>query len=44
VDFNRIKELQLVGVRRNNLFNLIGASILLIKFFSRLVCIYIFYI
>ena len=35
VDFNRIRELQLVGIRRDNLFNLIRASILLIKFLSR---------
>jgi hypothetical protein len=36
VDFNRIRELQLVGIRGDNLFNLIRASILLIKFLSRL--------
>jgi hypothetical protein len=36
VDFNRIRELQLVGIRRDNLFNLIGASVLPIKFLSRL--------
>jgi hypothetical protein len=36
VDFNCIRELQLVGIRRDNLFNLIGASVLLIKFLSRL--------
>jgi len=36
VDFNSIRKLQLVGIRRDNLFNLIRASILLIKFLSRL--------
>jgi hypothetical protein len=36
VDFNRIREFQLVGVRGDNLFNLIRAGILLIKFLSRL--------
>ena len=39
VDFNYIKELQLVGIRRNNLFNLIKSNIFLIKFFSKLVYI-----
>jgi len=36
VDFNRIRELQLVGIRKDNFFNLIRASVLLIKFLSRL--------
>ena len=36
VDFNRIREPQLVGIRRDNLFNLIRARILPIKFLSRL--------
>ena len=36
VDFNRIRELQLVGIRRDNLFNLIRAGVLPIKFLSRL--------
>jgi hypothetical protein len=35
VDFNRIRELQSVGIRRDNLFNLIRASVLPIKFLSR---------
>ena len=35
VDFNRIRELQLVGIRRDNSFNLIRAGVLLIKFLSR---------
>ena len=35
VDLNRIRELQPVGIRRDNFFNLIRASILLIKFLSR---------
>jgi len=39
VDFNRIKEPQLVGIRRDNFFNLIRASVLLIKFLSRLFCV-----
>ena len=39
VDFNYIRELQLVGIKRNNLFNLIRFNIFLIKFLSRLVCI-----
>jgi len=39
VDFNRIRELQLVGIRRDNFFNLIRASVLPIKFFSRLFCV-----
>jgi hypothetical protein len=39
VDFNRIRELQSVGIRRDNLFNLIGASVLLIKFLSRSFCV-----
>ena len=36
MDFSRIRELQLVGIRRDNFFNLIRASVLLIKFLSRL--------
>jgi len=36
VDFNRIRELQSVGIRRDNFFNLIRAGVLLIKFLSRL--------
>ena len=36
VDFNRIRELQSVGIRRDDLFNLIRAGVLLIKFLSRL--------
>ena len=32
VDLNCIRKLRLIGIRRNNLFNLIRASILLIKF------------
>ena len=36
VDLNYIRELQLVGIRRDNFFNLIRASVLLIKFLSRL--------
>ena len=39
VDFNRIRELQLVGIRGDNLFNLIRAGILLIEFLSRLFCV-----
>ena len=35
VDFNRIRELQPVGIRRDNFFNLIRASVLLIKFLNR---------
>jgi len=35
VDFNRIRELQSVGIRRDNFFNLIRASVLPIKFLSR---------
>jgi hypothetical protein len=35
VDFNRIRKLQSVGIKRDNLFNLIGASVLPIKFLSR---------
>jgi hypothetical protein len=35
VDFNYIRELQLVGIRGDNLFNLIRAGVLLIKFLSR---------
>ena len=35
VDFNHIREFQLVGIRRDNLFNLIRASVLLIKLLSR---------
>ena len=44
VDFNRIRKLQSVGVRGNNLFDLVGSSVLLIKFLSRLIRIYISYI
>jgi len=44
VDFNRIRELQSVGIRRDNLFNLIRASVLLIKFLSRSFYIQISYI
>ena len=36
VDFNHIRKLYLVGIKGNNLFNLIRASILLIKFLSGL--------
>jgi hypothetical protein len=36
VDFNYIREFQLVGIRGDNLFNLIRAGVLLIKFLSRL--------
>ena len=36
VDFNYIKELQSVGVRGDDLLNFIRASVLPIKFFSRL--------
>jgi hypothetical protein len=36
VDFNRIREFQSVGIRGDNLFNLIRAGVLLIKFLSRL--------
>jgi len=36
VDFNHIRELQLVGIRRDNFFNLIRAGVLLVKFLSRL--------
>ena len=39
VDINYIRKLKPVGVKRNNLFNLIRASVLLIKFFSGLVCV-----
>jgi len=42
VDFNRIRELQLVGIRRDNFSNLIRAGVLLVKFLSRLFCIQIF--
>jgi len=35
VDFNYIRELQLVGIRKDNFFNLIRASVLSIKFLSR---------
>ena len=42
VNFNRIRELQSVKVRGDDLLNFIRASILLIKFFSRLFYIYIF--
>ena len=36
VDFNLIRELQSIGVREDDLLNLIKAGIFLIKFFSRL--------
>ena len=36
VDFNHIRELQLVKVRGDNPFNFIRASVLLIKFLNRL--------
>ena len=36
VDFNHIGELQLVGIERDNLLNLIRASVFPIKFLSRL--------
>ena len=36
VDFNRIRELQLVGIRRDNFFNFIRAGVLPVKFLSRL--------
>jgi hypothetical protein len=36
VDFNCIREFQLVGIRGDNLFNLIRAGVLLIKFLSKL--------
>jgi len=39
VDFNHIRELQLVGIRRDNFFNLIRAGVLLVKFLSRLFCV-----
>jgi len=39
VDFNRIRELQLVSIRKDNLFNLIRASVLPIKFLSRSFCV-----
>jgi len=35
VDFNCIREFQLISIRRDNLFNLIRAGVLLIKFLSR---------
>jgi len=35
VDFNRIRELKLVGIRRDNFSNLIRADVLPIKFLSR---------
>ena len=41
VDFNRIKKLQLVGIKRDDFFNLIRASVFLIKFLSRSVRIQI---
>jgi hypothetical protein len=44
VDFNRIRKFQLVGIRRNNLFDFIGASVLPIKFLSKPVYFYISYI
>ena len=44
IDFNCIRELQLVSIEGNNLLNLIRASILLIKFLSRLFYIQISYI
>ena len=36
VDFNYIRELQLVKIRGDNFLNFIKASVLLIKFFSKL--------
>ena len=39
VDFNYIRKLYLIGVRGDNLFNLIRASVLLIKFLSGLFCV-----
>jgi len=39
VDFNHIRELQSVGIRRDNFFNLIRAGVLPVKFLSRLFCV-----
>ena len=39
--FNRIRKLQLVSIGRDNLFNLIKASVFLIKFLNRLFCVQI---
>ena len=36
MDFNYIKKLQLVGIKGNNLLNLIRASVFPIKLFNRL--------
>ena len=44
IDFNHIRKLQLVEVRGDDLFNFIRASVLLIKFLSRLFYIWISYI
>ena len=44
VDFNYIRELQLVDVKGDNFLNLVRASVLLIKFLSRLFYIQISYI
>ena len=44
VDFNRIRKLQSVGVGGDNLFNLIRASVLPIKFLSRSFYIQISYV
>ena len=41
MDFNCIRELQLVGIGGDNLLNFIRASVFLIKFFSRLFCVQI---
>ena len=41
VDFNRIRKLQPVGMRRDDFFNLIRASIFPIEFLGGLVCIQI---
>ena len=42
VDFNHIRKFQLVSIRRDNLFNLIRAGVLLIKFLNRLFYVQIF--
>jgi len=44
VDFNRIRELQLIGIRKDNFLHLIIAGVLPIKFLSRLFYIQISYI
>jgi len=41
VDFNCIRKLQPVGIRKNDFFNLIRASVFPIKFLSKLVCVQI---